>query len=402
MNKKYFYKKYLKKPRLERKLVKIILVLLMCITSIAFFVTSCGKLSISADHAVRKVQVRADGTLMVNQKPFFPFGLYHVSWDSTEKERMKHLQEIANAGFNLIHASAPILSEYGAFLDKANQLGISVISEHNIDSLPNFVKTFKDKPAVLGWKLADDVDIYKNGKGFTPKQIVDLHHQIKRIDPEHITYIAGAIDTRISEFVNTADAIGATAYPLGHAEKQPISWSYHMVSTVQKAAAKHHLTTAALQAFRWSRKDAPLPSPHEIRNLTYQALLGGAKGLLYYTYYDEAWYLPEHPELWKGLKSLVPEIKSIDSMVLNGDSTEIKTGKEDLKAGIWVHKNQALAVLINMSYKKAMDVEIQLPRNINHAGIRMFKHYPSDLRLENGRIFGSLKPLDVQIYKIFT
>jgi hypothetical protein len=385
----------------RRSLVKHFLLLAVCLPLFVFAFMQWERMGVSSntDVTAKKVWVRADGTLIVNQKPFFPFGLYHVSWDATAKDRSRHLQEIAGAGFNLIHASAPRMQDYGAFLDQAKQLGIYVISEHNADGLIDFVKAFHNKPAVLGWKLADDVDIYKDGKGYTPDQIMALHYRVKQVDPEHITYIAGAIDQRIAEFVNTADAISATAYPVGHAEKQPISWSYHMVSTVHRAADKHHLIAAALQAFRWPEPGAPMPTPEEVRNLTYQAVLGGAKGILYYTYYDEAWNLRDHPTLWQGLKSLVPEIKAISPFLLDGQFTAIDTGQEQVKAGIWKLKNKELAIVVNQSYSAAQTIALHLPRNLQK-GKPMFQTNALASPVQARRLPTSLKPLEIQVYSL--
>jgi hypothetical protein len=385
----------------RRSLMKRFLLLTACLPLFVFLFAQWERIGVSSntDITAKKVWVRANRTLIVDHKPFFPFGLYHVSWDATAQDRSKHLQEIAGAGFNLIHASAPRMQNYGEFLDQAKQLGIYVISEHNADGLIDFVKTFQQKPAVLGWKLADDVDIYKDGKGYTPDQILALHDRVKQVDPEHITYIAGAIDQRIGEFVNTADAISATAYPVGHAEQQPISWSYHMVSTVHRAADKHRLITAALQAFRWPEPGAPMPTPGEVRNLTYQAILGGAKGILYYTYYDEAWNLRDHPTLWQGLKSLVPEIKTISPFLLDGQFTAIETGQEQVKAGIWKLKNKGLAIVINQSYSDAQPIALQLPRDLQK-GKPMFQTNASASPVQLGRLPTSLKPLEIQVYSL--
>jgi hypothetical protein len=354
-----------------------------------------------ANNTTKKVLVRTDGTLTINQKPFFPLGLYHVSWDISKEKQIKHLQEISDVGFNIIHASAPNWDDYEKFLDKANQLGIYVISEENSGALVNFVNRFKNKPAVLGWKLADDVDIYKNGKGFIPSEILDLHYKIKKADPDHITYIAGAIDKRIFEFVNTADAIGATAYPVGHQEGQPIGWAYHMVSIVRDFALEKHLITAALQAFRWPRKDAPIPSAPEIRNLTYQSILAGAKGIIYYTYYDETWKLADHPALWNAIKSIIPEIKTIEPFLLNGKFIKQDTGIKTVKSSLWIFQDQALLIVANMSYSKEKNVLIEIPKGFKKSS-NLFEHESSQsskLIANRNRIYGSMDPLDVSVFK---
>jgi hypothetical protein len=78
------------------------------------------------------------------------------------------------------------MNDYGEFLDRAEKLGVYVVTEQNVGLL-NLINAFKHKPAVLGWNIADDVD---NGK-LVPQEVLKFHQQAKLADPHHITYISG-------------------------------------------------------------------------------------------------------------------------------------------------------------------------------------------------------------------
>jgi hypothetical protein len=387
----------------------IMLSLFFSSLSFGFILTSWGSPDISSCSIANvparmqnshRVEIRNDGTTMVDGKPFFPFGFYHVSWVSTADDRIKHLREIAAGGFNTIHASFKRYEnydEYESFLNEAERLGMYVLTEFELTPTVypiNVVHKFQNKPAILGWSIADDVDSYKDG--FTPNHIADLHCKFKKADPDHITYISGSKDNRITKFINTAEAIGVQAYPVG--ENRPLNWVKHMISIVRNAAPPNRLIIGNVQAFRWDIQGARAPTFAEVRNMTYQALLAGAKGIIYYTYFDDSWRLWEHPDLWNNLKNLVPELNGISPILLDGELREIEQG-ENVSAGIWVIKDQGLAAIVNTSYDKTAKVTIALPTGFTKAQ-PMFSDRRNGMTVKDGKLSGSIKPLEVNIYSL--
>ncbi|MEG4806455.1 hypothetical protein QUA82_01245 [Microcoleus sp. F8-D3] len=385
-------------------------ILSVLLISVILYFGSCSSSDVSLSCADRipvlpatipRVEVRADGTAMVKGKPFFPFGFYHVSWQSTADVRINDLREIAAAGFNIIHASFKRFEkfeEYEKFLDEAERIGIYVLTEFElvptVDPI-QVVNKFKNKSAIFGWSIADDVD--SNKDGFTVNQILDLHCKFKTADPAHITYISGSKENKISNFINTADAVGVQAYPVGL--KLPLTSVKYIISIARDAAPKNRLIIGNLQSFRWYGEGAEIPTFDEVRNMTYQAILAGAKGIIYYTYYDREWSLREHPDLWMGIKSLVPEMQAISSFLLEGDFKTIETGAKNILAGIWVHQNQNLAVFINTSYDRTPQVAIKLPGNVREVQ-PMFSSHASGMSFKNGQLSGFLNPLEVRVYSL--
>ncbi|MFB2971790.1 hypothetical protein ACE1CD_22735 [Aerosakkonema sp. BLCC-F183] len=338
-----------------------------------------------------------NGITIVNGKPFFPFGFYHVSWKSKPEDLIKDMQDIAAVGFNTIHASATEVNSYAQFLNEADRLGIYVFSEQGI-GLVNMVNSFKEKPAVLGWNIADDVD---NGK-LVPQEVLKFHQQAKLADPYHITYISG-YSNKIKNFGNCADVLAMQSYPIGNGDDE-ISLTYDRVSLVRDAVAPYQKAVYAnVQAFAWQNKKQGeshpirIPTFDEVRNMTYQALLAGAKGIIYYTYHDNDWHLPSHPDLWAGMKTLVPEIKAINSLILNGIFKIIDVGVDKVIAGIWTYQNKALVVILNRSYAR-QEVSIAIPSKITNLK-PMFENHPDKLALNGTRLSGFLKPLDVVVYQ---
>ncbi|MEG4486048.1 hypothetical protein [Microcoleus sp. D2_18a_B4] len=358
---------------------------------------ACSSQAATINQSLNKSVNIVNGITIVNGKPFFPFGFYHVSWKSKPEELIKHMRDIAAAGFNTIHASATEVNSYDRFLNEAERLGIYVVSEQGI-GLVNMVNSFKEKPAVLGWNIADDVD---NGK-LVPQEVLKFHQQVKLNDPNHITYISG-YSNKIKEFASCADVIAMQSYPIGNGDDE-ISLTYDRVSLVRDAVAPYQKAVYAnVQAFAWRRRKQgklrPLriPTFDEVRNMTYQALLAGAKGIIYYTYHDTGWHLPSHPDLWAKMKTLVPEIKTIDSLLLEGKLKIIDVGIEKVIAGIWTYQNKALVIVVNRSYDR-QEVSLAIPSKITQLK-RMFENHPDNLALNGTRLSGFLKPLDVAVYQ---
>lgn len=339
-----------------------------------------------------------NGITIVNDKSFFPFGFYYISSsDPKVQDLIEDMRDIAAVGFNTIHASANEVNSHEIFLNEAARLGIYVISEQGIGLL-NMINSFKKKPAALGWNIADDVD---NGK-LLPQEVLKVHQQAKLADPHHITYISGYSD-KIKQFGNCADVVAMQSYPIGNGDEE-ISVTYDRVSLTRDAVSPYGKAVYAnVQSFAWPNKKQGeshlirVPTFDEVRNMTYQALLGGAKGIIYYAYHDGDWHLSSHPALWTGMKTLVPEIKAISSIVLNGVLNIIDVGVEKVVAGMWMERNQALIVIVNRSYDPK-EVSISFSKNISHVK-PIFQNHPSTLVLNANRLSGVLKPLDVVVYQ---
>lgn len=333
-----------------------------------------------------------------NNKSFFPFGFYHVSWQSTLEERLNALRTIAASGFNTIHASikgSEDFIEYGKFLDEADRLGVRVISEFNREDKTPAVERFKDKPAVLGWSIADDAGIEGN---LSCDRILSLHNRIKEIAPQHLTYISVALVKEYKNFNRCSDLIGAQDYPVPKetTNVQLYEPAYVMEHATREAAKYNRTVYANLQAFAWEGSRAP--SFKEVRNMTYQAFVKGVKGVLYYSFHDPTWDLPNNTRLWNGMKTLTPEVKQLAPIFLNGELTKIATGSDDLYAGVWKYQDRGIAIVINTSYTNTENVSIQLPFQKIISSSPTFAKRPAGMSVQSKILSGTIKPLDVHVY----
>ncbi len=335
----------------------------------------------------------------VNRQPFFPFGFYYASVNANE--RLEALRNIASAGFNTIFIFWQTLDNYEEFLDEAKRLGVHVITELKRNDI-TIVNQFKNKPAVLGWGLADDAGDHQSSQ-----EILEFHRKVKAADPEHYTYISVSNwSKKWRHYAHVADLIGGQSYPIGYPfNNRPnnlpsdLSEVNYVLNIGREAASKHHRPVIAnLQAFRWKEKQ--WPTPNEVYNMTYQALLTGVKGIIFYTYGDGESRLTDNLALWDMVKSLVPEIKTLSPALLKGAFTPLNTQFNDLLAGQWNYGKKVYVVVLNTSRTNTRQIAVQIPVKVTGAVQPLFPGRPSGMVFQNGKLSGSIEPEDVHIYQL--
>lgn len=349
---------------------------------------------------VRYQVIPPNHRLYHNEKPFFPFGFYYVDYDSPPKRllegQMQALENIANAGFNVMHASINYnLSDHQTLLNQANRLNLTIISDHQADfDRMESIRFFKNSPALLAWSIGDDIN-----RNYKPEKLFKLHTQVKADDPKHATYVSmfDANPQVIKQYMQVADWVGMQSYPV--ANRSLDSTFYEIASAVETSIATQGSPIIAnLQTFQSEKEREPTPA--EVRNMTYQALLAGARGILYYTYRDESWYLPSHPQLWAQMQSIGQEIKQLQPWLLDGRLQRIEEqAYPQVMTGIWQAGGKTILIVLNTT-QKPQNVSIKLPSSSQEVS-SFLRSYPTTLSVFNGALAGSIPPLAVQIYKLF-
>lgn len=347
---------------------------------------------------------REDGTIMVNNQPFFSFGLYHDSsyisdWYGANTKRLEDLKEIASAGFNTIRPQ--IGGNYDAdiaFLNEAQSNGIYVLSSFNYDKRKEIVDRYKFHPAILGWEIVDDVDHPNNA--YSVGGVIDWKLDVKATDSSRITYVSGAFPTRIEPYFNLADVLGFQSYPIDNDPNvtKPLRSHYYSLMSVTEAARKNNQSIIAnLQTFPW---EDIAPSPKQLRNMTYSALINNVKGIVYYSYFYPGWELSENSSLWNELKSLVPEIKQLTSVLLEGSWERLNTGAENLFAAEWTYNGSVYVVALNASPTDTIEASISIPEAVTGSAEPLFSNRPQGMVFNQGKLSGSIQPEDVHVYKL--
>jgi hypothetical protein len=335
------------------------------------------------------------------RQAFFPLGFYYRLSANPER-RIDALKNIASAGFNCIFASWDKHDFYDLFLDEAERRDIQIITDlkgANVDT----VKYFKDKPAAFGWGIADDAGDHQSST-----EIFAAHKQIKAIVPQDYTYISvSGWSRKWSKYAHSADLIGGQYYPIDYPFDNRVAGLpnqlisvYHVFNTGRTEADRYRRPVIAnLQTFRWKGKGR-WPTSKEVYNMSYQALLAGVKGIIFYTYEDNENSIMENPALWNLVKSLVPEIKQLTPVLLNGKFKKLETNHRELLAGKWTYQNEVYLVAINTSSTEVYPIKVEIPK-LTVLAKPLFAGRPSGLRVRDGLICGLIQPTDVHIYQLY-
>lgn len=358
---------------------------------------------------VPAVYYRPDGVFMVKGAPFFPLGWYHVSWATPAADRTKAMRTIGAAGFNFISASMrndDFPGNWRAFLADAQSNGVMVLTETRV-AWSNCLPVLKNRPAAFGVTAVDEPD----GHGYCPSHVNALNDAIKLQDANLLTWCTLCSEESLEKYVGLTDIAAPDPYPYLITHDEHSRDRLNVFRIVKKTAdlAKARGTTcmAVIQCFG-GYEIFNVPSFAQVRSMTFQALLAGAKGIVFYTFNDSdleanihRFRMEEHPDLWRDLQTLPLEIQALSPALFNGKQFIADTsGQRDVYAGGWIMPGKILVCVINDSNTEAQEVAIRLPANAGPNLRPLFQGRPCSLKLQDGKIMGVIGPMETQVYEI--
>lgn len=327
-------------------------------------------------NAMPSVYVDAAGFTMVNGKRFFPLGVF---LGSTAEE---HLKRVREAGFNTVLAynnASPEASR--AYLDAAQQHDLRVVfslctlyeGQHwapkDVPDLHAFageyIRQLRDKPALLSWYTSDEL-----GVEWLPK-IQSRYEQIVGLDRDHPVYQVLLDPGLAAQYTPSADVLGTDPYPVGKGTDLQRTSGYTRVLSAASGTAKG--VWMVPQIFDWgvypkeSTSSHP-PSLDEMRNQAYQALIHGAKGLIFYSYFD-LWYeagtrvsrQSEFDKRWPDVLALSREMQGVLPVILEGSDVSAKVlgpSRVEVRA---LQRGDDLVVLAANPYYEPASVTMIIP-----------------------------------------
>ncbi len=236
----------------------------------------------------RPTNMREDGTMLVDNKPFYPVFAYHLY--------KEHLSYAASIGVNVSQVQGGVtLSSIQGYLDAAQTYGIKCLvplyadmkpagHPDNVDSTTEIINALKDHPALLAWMVMDEATSHWPDRW-------DLFYAsyklIRDLDPDHAVYILQNNSAQFAELAKYTDILAYDPYPMTR------------VNLAQHVAKNTNIATEGVDFEKpvWSLNKAyaaenpsgnsrPLPTIMEERHMWYQALMAGASVVGYYSYSD--------------------------------------------------------------------------------------------------------------------
>ena len=335
-------------------------------------------------HPEPKYRMRGDHVLLENGKPFFPLGFYQVAWNVSTEDCLRMVRNIAAWGYNTVHVPCKG-SSHGAFLDECSRLGVRVITEFAGDPGP-VIEKYRNRPAVMGWNPGDE----PARRGITPEQMFARYDRFKQLDPDHLAYTVICMPSQYGRYASGTDVLAPDPYPV---PRHPIDNVYRNLKEAKAESVRVDTALwAVCQAFGGQKYDKSgewprCPDAREFRLMSYLALMGGVKGIIYYTYYDNSFDILKEPDLLEAAKTFPAELQGLIPLVLDGKGELLAEDVDGVYAMAWTLGAECRLVTVNAHDKEA---KVSLP----FAGGQVLYGVPHDLRTEGGNICFTLPPFE--------
>ena len=281
--------------------------------------------------------------LIVDGHPFFPLGMY---WGGVSEADLK---TYADSAFNcLMPYGAPTAEQ----MDMIAKHGLKVI--YSVKDIyvgttwcPKDIKTeqderafieakakaFRSHPALLGWYLNDELPLE-----YMPR--LEAHQQwLEELDPGHPTWVVLYQVGQLEQYRKTFDVLGTDPYPIPGPARRAADWTRQSVASVMNRRpiwmvpqVFNHACYAKTEAEKRSKRPPTLP---EMRSMAWQCIVEGAKGLIFYSFFDiKRDVVVPFEQQWPLVKQVAAEIKRMIPAILSVEPAPqaTVTGKRE-----WLH-----------------------------------------------------------------
>ena len=345
---------------------------------------------------------RFSGTLLKNGEPFFPVGLYWLRSEMLrEARRLKFNsgdyyyrlgpEEIAQLMEDAAGEGLGILLELSDFIR-----GREVPDHAGIDTV---VSRYRVHPALLAWYLIDE----PAETGVEPSVTRAIYERVKELDPYHPVYLVNNRPHLYEAHIGGADIVGVDPYPI---PKYPITRVRDYVQEATWSSRGEKPVWLVAQAFGGVEHWPRAPTPVELRNMVYQGLVQGAKGVFFYRFCQEQERHIQPEALWREVRSLATELKELTPALVTPD-WEADGGfglREELSAGAGV--DVMLKKVDGEYYLFAVNVTGQR-RTLRFGGLGLTRfsdveplHQAPEPHVVDGRLEVNLAPLGVGVYRL--
>jgi hypothetical protein len=327
------------------------------------FLIVIGCMARAATAEDRTSYIDQHNRFILNGEPFFPLGLYVAqSFNSTSE-----LDEIADSPFDTLmnYDIKNFTPSQIAFyltqleLESRNLKLIFSLSEYFgdcedtvtlsdtvIDAITDKVERFKHYGAVISWYMNDE-------RGLSCLSELEAGYKLVRdLDDNHPVWsVHWNTDWLIKE-AGTTDVVGVDSYPIDNLPITAVS------DVADKAMASGKPLWLVPQVFDWrdGRGDVAgrdltgrPPTREDMRAMTYLAVNHGAKGLIYYAYFNLV-ANADYDIRWPQIKEIAGQIQALKTVFLSiyeTDDNEVTCDSDDIDLKLMWDKNKYYLFAVN-------------------------------------------------------
>src|SRR5204863_2779537 len=161
-----------------------------------------------------------------------------------------------------------------------------------------------DHPATLAWYLTDEPE----NRGVTAENERKRYLDLKKRDPNHPVGLCHTAFEALTTFKDACDFTMTDIYPITAKRDQNVMGVSIMMDEARRIHGPGWPQWTYIQTFGGPETDNgvwAVPLPHEVRFMTYQALVHRATGILYFSYW------PRQARTWQSLGSVNREIQRL-------------------------------------------------------------------------------------------
>ena len=253
--------------------------------------------------------------MIVDGKPFFPIGVYVHPAD----KEIPYLSRLKNSPFNcIIECSAD-----RKMLDKFHAAGLKTIPKApwNPKWAGPAARSLRNHPALLAWYVIDEAPADKAAE----KR--ELQRTLEDADPDHPTFAVLDLPRNADALMGAFDIVSSDPYPIGRG-RGAISRTSEYPRICRERTWGLRPLWQVPQSFSWNwmrnyghPEENRYPTYEELRSMTWQAVAGGANGLLWYSaHHIFKCAPPEELETnWGNLVKVAEEVKSRVDVLLSSE-----------------------------------------------------------------------------------
>ncbi len=351
---------------------------------------------------------RFTGGMIVNRKPFFPFGFYcysPVSPTLSEEEIVK--------GFNMMSPYQKIhpgtINERKAYMDRCAEIGmkvhynllsVSASTGPKADTIPeeeknrrlvSEIRSFMNHPALLAWYISDE----PNGFKIPPEILEKIYNTVKEIDPWHpvsMVFMAPFMASR--KYSAAFDIVMADPYPV---PTMPIGMVDDLGKQLSREFRGKQPQWMVVQAFGgaewWERE----PTLQEIRSMTWQSVINGATGIQYFIRWGFN-YFPKSAATWAECGRISLEIAELTPWLLSDEEPlTVTSGSPDIIVTSRLYKGKLAVMAVN---KKNVPASSSISIRGLYSGKASVIFENRSLSFYGGVINDQIAPFGSQVYMI--
>ncbi len=300
---------------------------------------------------VRKAQtiIDQDMTFLVDGKPFFPLGIYHV-------ELKELTNAVQNLGINLIQ----LFSWFGAEgVTIANDLGVKVLWEQNHASakgvIREAVRLVGQHPGVFAWYGMDEP---YEAQFDEARFRMDSYHAY---DKHHPTYMVSCSPLLFPQHAQLADIFAPDPYPLGEACNPEGDVELVAAWMDQGWAATRRAKPVVCVPQSFGKEPLPM-----FRCMAYLAITHDARGIIWYPWRQQGGGplgigIANNPEQQALLKQIIAEFKELTPALVAHERRMFKSTDGKVHALLCREEGNSYTLILVNGKNENVETALDIP-----------------------------------------